>query len=136
VLNLMPHLFAHPSRCLRSACSVRWSSSFLIVLYSRQSSANKRTDELTQCGRSFIWHKNIIGPSTVPWVTQESTDCSCEHSPSTIVLIVLVDWQLVSHEWMLPLMPYCSSLCRSLAYGTVAKSRMAISLLFTVFLLY
>jgi hypothetical protein len=31
----------------------------------RQSSANKRTDELTQSGRSFIWHKNIIGPSTV-----------------------------------------------------------------------
>ena len=64
----MPHLFAHHSRCLRSACSVRWSSSFLIILYSRQSSANKRTDELTQSGRSFIWHKNIIGLSTLQYL--------------------------------------------------------------------
>jgi hypothetical protein len=51
-------LFAHSSRCLRSACGVRWSSSFLIVLYSRQSSANKRTDELTQSGRSFMDSKS------------------------------------------------------------------------------
>jgi hypothetical protein len=127
----MPHLFAHSSRCLRSACSVRWWSSFLIILYSRQSSANKRTDELTQSGRSFIWHKNIIGQSTVPWGIPESTDVSFELSPSTIVLIVLVDRKLVSHEWMFPLMPYCSSLCRSLSCGTVSnaleKSRMAMS---------
>ena len=113
------------------AVSVKWSSSFLIVLYSRQSSANKRTDELTQPGRSLIWHKNIIGPSTVPWSTPESTDVSFELSPSTIVLIVLVDRKLVNHEWMFPLMPYCSSLCRSLSCGTVSnaleKSRMAMS---------
>jgi hypothetical protein len=82
---------------------------------------------LTQSGWSFIWHKNIIGPSTVPW----GTDVSFELSPSTIVLIVLVDRKLVSHEWMFPLMPYCSSLCRSLSCGTVSnaleKSRMAMS---------
>jgi hypothetical protein len=39
--------------------------------------------------------------------------------------------KLVSHEWMFPLMPYCSSLCRNLSCGTVSnaleKSRMAMS---------
>ena len=70
------------------AVSVRWSSSFLIVLYSRQSSANKRTDELTQSGRSFIWHKNIIGPSTVPLGTPESTDVSFELHPPLLFWLI------------------------------------------------
>jgi hypothetical protein len=76
-------------------------------------------------------HKNIIGPSTVPWGTPESTDVFFELSPSTIVLIVLVDRKLVSHEWMFPLIPYGSSLCRSLSCGTVSNalenSKMAMS---------
>jgi hypothetical protein len=80
---------------------------------------------------AFIWYKNIFGPSTVPWGTSESTDVSFELLPSIIVLIVLVDRKLVSHEWMFPLMPYCSSLCRSLSCGTVSnaleKSSMAMS---------
>jgi hypothetical protein len=63
-----------------------------------------------------------------------STDVSFEHSPSTIVLIVLVDRKLVSHEWMFPLLPYCSSLCRSLSCGTVSnaleKSKMATTMFF------
>jgi hypothetical protein len=49
----------------------------------------------------------------------------------TCIYNVLVDRKLVSHEWMFPLIPYCSSLCRSLSCGTVSnaleKSKMAMS---------
>jgi hypothetical protein len=38
--------------------------------------------------------------------------------------IVLVDRKLVSHEWMFPLIPYCSSLCRSLSCGTVSNDKL------------
>jgi hypothetical protein len=48
----------------------------------RKSSANSLTDDLTEFGRSFMWHKNSIGPSTVPCGIPESTVASSEYSPS------------------------------------------------------
>ena len=111
-LNLMPHLFVQISRFSKSVSSAFWSFSFLMVLYNRQSSANKRTDEVTASGRSFIWHKNIIGQSTVPWGTPESTDVYCECSPSTMVFSFLVVRKFVSHECRVSFMPYCWSLFR------------------------
>ena len=118
----MPQSFAHSSRLFRSVWRVWWSFSFLMVRYNRQSSANSRTDELTQSGRSLMWHKNMIGPKTVPWGTPESTDVSLDFSPSTIVLIILVVRKLVSHVWMLPWIPYWCNLCSNLSCGTVSKA--------------
>jgi len=62
----MPHLVAQCSRFSKSFCSFWWSSWFLMFLYSRQSSANHLTDEVTASGRSFMWHKNMIGPNILP----------------------------------------------------------------------
>ena len=68
-LKCIPQSDAHFSRFFRSFCRVVWSFSLLISLYKRHSSANSLTDDLTEFGRSFMWHKNSIGPSTVPFGT-------------------------------------------------------------------
>ena len=34
-----------------------------IILYRRQSSANSRTLDVTQSGRSFMWTRNRMGPN-------------------------------------------------------------------------
>ena len=47
-----------------SATTASWLS--WVDLYSRQSSANSRTDEVTLADRSFIYTKNTREPSTVP----------------------------------------------------------------------
>ena len=57
-LKRIPQSDAHFSRFFRSFCRVVWSFSLLISLYKRQSSANSLTDDLTEFGRSFMWHKN------------------------------------------------------------------------------
>jgi len=79
-LKCIPQSDAHFSRFFRSFCRVIFSFSLLISLCKRQSSANDLTDDLTEFGRSFMWHKNSIGPSTVPCGTPESTVASSEYS--------------------------------------------------------
>jgi hypothetical protein len=44
-LNLRAQSFAHISSCSKSACSFWWSFAVLIVLYSKQSSANSLTED-------------------------------------------------------------------------------------------
>ena len=60
----MPQSFAHISSCSKSACSFWWSFAVLIVLYSKQSYANSLIEDVTLSGRSFMWQRNSIGPST------------------------------------------------------------------------
>ena len=74
-----------------------WSLLLLISLYKRQSSANSLTDDLTAFGRSFMWHRKSIGPSTVPWGTPESTVASSEYSPSNASHIFLSVRNDVNH---------------------------------------
>ena len=118
----MPQSFAHISSCSKSACSFWWSFAVLIVLYSKQSSANSLTEDVTLSGRSFMWQRNSIGPSTVPWGTPESTVVSFDFSPSTIVHIDLAVRKFVSHLWILSFIPYWCNLWRSLLCGAVSKA--------------
>jgi hypothetical protein len=46
----------------------------LISRYNKQSSTKSFTDDLTASGRSFMWQRNSMGPSTVPCGTPESTN--------------------------------------------------------------
>ena len=50
--------------------------------YRRQSSAKRRTDEVTTLGRSFICCKNKRGPRTVPCGTPDITLAGLECLPS------------------------------------------------------
>jgi hypothetical protein len=42
------------------------------------------TDDLTASGRSFMWQRNNMGPSTVPCGTPESTVICWDDSPSNV----------------------------------------------------
>ena len=56
-----------------------------------QSSVNNRTVELEmQSGRSFIYTRNRMGPSTVPCGTPEVTGTDVEVSPSSTTAWVLL----------------------------------------------
>jgi hypothetical protein len=103
------------------------------------------------CRKSLVvvikWPSRLCQPvylPTIAYYTERSkrkkTTSHCKQTLNTLKngqingawdLIVLVDRKLVNHEWMFPLMPYCSSLCRSLSCGTVSnvleKSKMAMS---------
>jgi hypothetical protein len=56
------------------------------IEYNRQSSANRRTWNVTHFGRSFMRHRKSKGPRTVPCGTPESTVHADENSPSTTTL--------------------------------------------------
>ena len=119
----MSQSFAHISSCSKSACSFWWSFALLIVLYSKQSSANSLTEDVTLSGRSLCGRGIVfICPSTVPWGTPKSTVVSFHFSPSTIVRIDLAVRKLVSHLRILPFIPYWCNLWRSLLCGTVSKA--------------
>ena len=115
----MPQSFAHISSCSKSACSFWWSFAVLIVLYSKQSSANNLIEDVTLSGRSFMWQRNSIGSSTVPWGTPESTVVSFDFSPSVRIDSLR---KFVSHLWILLFIPYWCNLWRSLLCGTVSKA--------------
>ena len=121
-LNLMPQVFAHFSRLCRSCCRVIWSWKVLISLYSRQSSANRRTWEETAAGRSFMWQRKRRGPRTVPCGTPESTVVVLELMPSRTTFIVLWERKHSSHLWRGPVMPYPDNLLNSFLWGTVSKA--------------
>ena len=80
----MPQLSAHLSRFSRSFCSLLWSFWLLISRYNKQSSAKSLTDDLTASGRSLLWQRNSMGPSTVPCGTPETTVTCWDDSPSNI----------------------------------------------------
>ena len=54
VWKLIPQSFAHLSCCFRSLWRMVWSLNVSIPLYCKQSSAKRRTCELTDAGRSFV----------------------------------------------------------------------------------
>ena len=105
-MNRIPHLSAQISSCSKSVCSFCWSWLFLIVLYSRQSLENSLTDDVTLSGRSLMWHRNRIGPKTVPWGTPETIVVSPDDSPSMMVRIDLAVRKFLSHLCVFPLIPY------------------------------
>ena len=59
-----------------------WSAPQRMGRYRRQSSAKRRTDEVTTLGRSFICNKNKRGPKTVPCGTLDNTLAGLECLPS------------------------------------------------------
>ena len=83
-LKLIPQPDPDSCKESRSRLSVMVSARDDIVLYIRQSWANRRTDERTDWGRSFMHNRKNSGPRTVPWGTQtQTTDTNSDFSPST-----------------------------------------------------
>ena len=113
---------AHFSRFSRSFCSLLWSFWLLISRYNKQSSAKNLTDDLTASGRSFMWKRNSMGPSTVPCGTPESTVICWDDAPSNVTLIFLFVRKFISHLCTGPLIPYWSNLCSRVLWGTVSKA--------------
>ena len=118
----MPQVCAQTSSCFRSSCKEMWSLMELISLYSKQSSAKRRTFDVTESGRSFMWHRKSSGPRTVPWGTPESTLVDSDADPSSTTRIVLLVRKLVSQDKVVPCTPYDESLCKSFWWGTVSKA--------------
>ncbi len=56
-----------------SCCRVFWSTLDFMVRYNRQSSAKRRTCDVTCAGRSLINNRNSSGPRTLTWGTPDST---------------------------------------------------------------
>ena len=81
-LNRSCHLFAQVDSWSKSFCSWMASSSELIVLYNRQSSANNRNGELKPSAMSLMYKRNIKGPRTVPWGTPDWTITGSDEAPS------------------------------------------------------
>ena len=87
-LKHIPHLVDQFSNALRSFCRVAWSSSVLISLYTRQSSAKSHVVVPgVTCGKSFMKSRNNNGPRTVPCGTPDMTCAFGEESPSMITHI-------------------------------------------------
>ena len=99
-----------------------WFCCERIVRYSKQSSAKSLAWDFTLAGRSFMWHRNNIGPRTVPCGTPEPTVTWCVVWPSSTTCIVLAVRNWVSHACIWPLIPYADSLCRNFLWGTVSKA--------------
>ena len=82
-LKRMPHASPQRSRASRSAGKASWSARRCTGRYTKQSSANNLTCEVTTLGRSFMWIKNSKGPRTVPWETLDNILAGLEYFPST-----------------------------------------------------
>ena len=65
-LNSMSQSFSQAFKASRSCCKIRWSHSPLISRKRTKSSANRRTDDLTRWGRSFMNRRKRVGLKTVP----------------------------------------------------------------------
>ncbi len=65
-IKAMHHQSSQDSSRFRSSCSTMQSSSLATDLYTTQSSANSRTLNWTECGRSLMKVKQRTGPRTVP----------------------------------------------------------------------
>ncbi|KAH3836195.1 hypothetical protein DPMN_109565 [Dreissena polymorpha] len=71
---------------------------------------------------SLVWQRNGMGPRTVSYGSSESTFTGFDFSPSKITSLLLSVRKSSSQRLMLPVTPYCSSLCRSFLFGTVSKA--------------
>ena len=120
-LKRIPHVCTHFSSSFMSACSWRWSWWLVIGLQRRQSSANRCTWDFTADGKSLMWHRNRMGPSTVPCGTLESTGSSADYSPSTSTFIFLLVRKFLSQQCRFPPIPQLLNLCRNLEWGTVER---------------
>jgi hypothetical protein len=103
--KLIYHLFSHSSSADRSFWRSFESVWFLTCLYSKLSSANKRSVEVeTTSGRSLMYTRNNSGPNTVPCSTPESTSSFTDSHPSTSTCCVLEDKKVVIHcrvfQWL------------------------------------
>ncbi|KAH3863686.1 hypothetical protein DPMN_026676 [Dreissena polymorpha] len=54
-----------------------------------QKSANMRTEDFAESGRSLVWQRDSRGPWTVHWGTPESTVAGFNSSPPTTTFIFL-----------------------------------------------
>ena len=120
-LSLIPKSSAHVSRAARSCWSSSWSCEQFIDLYSKQSSANNLSFDVTLRKIIYVAQKSKR-PRTLPCCTPESTEHGLEDSPSTITcwfLCTMKDW---IHLLILPVIPHLLSLNKSFLWGTVSNA--------------
>ena len=83
VLNPICQSFSHLVNLLMSSCKISQSFTDFICRYKIQSSANKRTCDLTADGRSLMCIRKSSGPSTVPCGTPDVTGELVDWEPSS-----------------------------------------------------
>ena len=129
--NLIPHDSAHFPKVSISFWSSAQSLELLISLWQSQSSANSLISDVTLSAMSLMWTRNIIGPSTVPWGTPETTADSSDLHPFTTTHCCLLDRKESIQFMMFFGTPYLWSLLFSRSCGTVSnafsKSKMNMS---------
>ena len=105
-LNFICQMFSQASSASRSFCNKMQSSIFFMTLKIRLSSANKRAKEYFRTsGRSLIYIRNKIGPSTVPCRTPEVTDVKSDAIPSITTRCVLFDKNALTQLSIGPVIP-------------------------------
>ena len=110
-----------------SFCSDTQSASDLIWCKSSASSANNLIVPDMSLLMSFIYVKNMSGPSTVPWGTPsvgtpESTGTSCDALPSTTTRCVWHDRYVLSHSCASHRTPLASNFFRRWRWGTLSNA--------------
>ena len=95
-----------------------------MFLYTRQSSANKRTWVWgsTTDGRSLMNNRKSNGPMTVPWGTTERTLAWLDVLPSMTTACVRSSKKPLIHCAISPSMQNILSLFSSLPWGTLSKA--------------
>ena len=121
-LNCILHLRDHELSVSRSFCSDTQSASDLIWWKSSASSANNLIVPDMPLLMSFIYVKNMSGPSTVPWGTPESTGTSCDALPSTTIRCVRHVRCVLSHSCASPRTPLASNFLRRWRWGTLSNA--------------
>ena len=82
-LKSICQIFDQCTSLLRSSCRVILSDVLFIVLYSTQSSANRRIFDVMLSAISFMQIRNSVGPKTVPCGTPDVTDAISDVALST-----------------------------------------------------
>ena len=121
-LNWSSHLSDHFSSIVISRCIFSASHSEPIFRYSFASSANSKPLDSMLSRRSLINMTKSSGPSTDPWGIPLMTAAGIELTPFTFTVCVLPVRKASIQSKIFPVMPYASSLPRSLWWGTVSKA--------------
>ena len=116
-------VFSQSSRALMSSWSNSASFWALIWREKRESSAKRRVSEcLVHSGVSLMNTKNRSGPRMVPWRTPETMSASDDFHPFSTTRGFRPLKKKSIQDLKFPRIPYKSSLCRSLAWGTLSNA--------------
>lgn len=120
--NSMSHIFSQWNNLSRSFWRTEQSCKLLIAKYTAVSSATRRTWDVIELGRSFIYMRKSKGPSTEPWGTPDVTGTSVEHSPSSKTFCDLPRTKDLIHVTACLFTPYSCNLKSNFRWLTLSNT--------------